>query len=65
MKTKMITALAASALLALTGCDAESGPASEPEPGEQVESTPPVLESDTGPADDDVEDIENDEESAN
>ncbi|MCH8560320.1 hypothetical protein LTH96_05650 [Nesterenkonia sp. LB17] len=65
MKTKTITALATIALLTLTGCDAQSGPADEAEPEEQVESTPPVLESDTGPADEDVEDIENEEESAN
>lgn len=65
MKTKTITTLAALGLLVLTGCDAQSGPADEAEPEEQVESTPPVLESDTGPADEDVEDLENEDESAN
>ncbi|WP_218221888.1 hypothetical protein [Nesterenkonia sp. Act20] len=64
MKTKTSAALAALALLTLTGCDAQSGPADEAEPEEQVESTAPVLESDTGPADEDAEDIEDDEETS-
>ncbi|GAA1145342.1 hypothetical protein [Nesterenkonia lutea] len=61
MNKAPITAVAVVALLALTGCDTQTGPADEAEPEEVTESAPPVLDSDTGPSDEDVEDLDDDE----